>query len=218
VSGVRVALRGPSWVVLGESYDRGWHASCNGHSLGAPVVINGYANGWRAPAGCWRVSFTFGPQRLMVWLYVLSAIAVGLLVAVLLLSRRPPAGDAVPGPLSGTDSPARLAPATGAAVGLAAGVVLGFIFSIRAGVVIAPAVMLICWRGIGARALTLVAGVLLAVVVPAIYLSEPFHNHGGYDFNYAIDLIYAHWAAVAAVVLLTVALARTLLEQPAARV
>jgi len=94
--------------------------------------------------------------------------------------------------------------------------VLGFIFSIRSGVVIAPVVAVICWRGIGARTLTLAAAGLLVLVVPAIYLSEPFRNLGGFDSNYAIDLIWAHWAAVAAVVLLAVALVRTLAAARAA--
>jgi hypothetical protein len=97
-----------------------------------------------------------------------------------------------------------------ARLGLAAGAVLGFIFSIRSGLVIAPAVTLILWRGISARILVLLAGALLLFVVPAIYLSAPYHNQGGYDFGYAVELIDAHWIAVAAVVLLTVAVAQTL--------
>ena len=217
VTGVRVALRGPSWLVLGESYDRGWRASCDGRSLGSPAVIDGYANGWRAPASCRRVSFTFAPQRAMVWLYVLSGLAV-LVLAGLLLLRRVPTGEPAPTEELRVVEPTERMPVRRAAlIGLAAGVALGFVFSIRSGIVIAPVVALICWRGIGAWALTLAAAVLLVAVVPAIYLSEPFRNLGGYDFNYAIDLIAAHWVAVAAVVLLLVALARTLSEARAAR-
>ena len=36
VDDVRVALDGPSWLVLGQSYNRGWEATCDGRSLGAP--------------------------------------------------------------------------------------------------------------------------------------------------------------------------------------
>jgi hypothetical protein len=93
-----------------------------------------------------------------------------------------------------------------------AGVVLGFVFSIRSGVVIAPVVAVIAWRGIGARSLTLVAGALLLIAVPAIYMFDLPPNQGGFDYTYAIDLIAAHWVAVAAIVLLTVALARSLIE------
>ena len=63
-SHVRVSVFAPSWLVLGESYDRGWEALCNGRSLGAPVPIDGYANGWRVGAGCRNVRFTFAPNRL----------------------------------------------------------------------------------------------------------------------------------------------------------
>jgi arabinofuranan 3-O-arabinosyltransferase len=212
VTGVRVALHGPSWLVLGESYNRGWRARCDGRSLGIPVVINGYANGWRAPPSCRAVDFTFAPQRVMVWLYVLSAVAILVLVALLVLRRPPVRTETRAGPLPVEQRPRPMRPLSAAAVGVAAGVVLGFIFSIHSGVVIAPAVALICWRGIGARPLTIAAGLLLALVVPAIYLAAPPTNLGGYNSNYAIDLIWAHWAAVAAVVLLTLALARTLLE------
>ena len=100
VTGVRVALRGRSWLVLGESYDRGWRASCDGRSLGSPVLINGYANGWSAPANCRAVSFTFAPQRTMVWLYALSAAAAIACLALLLFRRAPAAAppDAVAAP------------------------------------------------------------------------------------------------------------------------
>jgi hypothetical protein len=45
--------------------------------------------------------------------------------------------------------------------------------------------------------------------VPAVQLLHLPHNQGGYHFNYAVDLIAAHWLAVAAMVLLLVAAART---------
>ena len=35
-------------------------------------------------------------------------------------------------------------------------------------------------------------------------------NRGGYNFEYSIEVIYAHWASVAALVLLMVACGRTL--------
>src|SRR5207302_1087735 len=36
LDGVKLSVRTPSWLVLGESYDAGWRATCNGRSLGAP--------------------------------------------------------------------------------------------------------------------------------------------------------------------------------------
>ncbi|MGI8512713.1 MAG: hypothetical protein ACR2NH_08805, partial [Solirubrobacteraceae bacterium] len=52
------------------------------------------------------------------------------------------------------------------------------------------------------------AGVLLAVV-PLLYV-RPVVDRGGYSFNYALDRIDAHWVTVAALVLLVLAVVRTL--------
>jgi hypothetical protein len=102
-------------------------------------------------------------------------------------------------------------PARRAAVaGLAAALVFGFVFALRAGVFIGPAVALVLWRGVAPRALTLAAGGLLAVVVPLLYVLFPGDDRGGYDTRYAVEHIGAHWVAVAAFVLLVLALARTL--------
>ena len=66
MTGVRVAAHGASWLVLGQSYDPGWQAICDGHSLGVPVALEGYANGWPLHHGCSHLSFSFAPNRLMV--------------------------------------------------------------------------------------------------------------------------------------------------------
>ncbi len=34
------------WLVLGQSYNQGWHATADGRDLGPPTLVNGYANGW----------------------------------------------------------------------------------------------------------------------------------------------------------------------------
>jgi hypothetical protein len=52
--------------------------------------------------------------------------------------------------------------------------------------------------------------VLLTVVVPAIYVIFPATDRGGYDPAYPVERLGAHWVTVAAVVLLILALARTL--------
>ena len=89
VKGVRLDLRRPTWLVLGESYNTGWQASCNGRSLGAPQVIDGYANGWLAPIGCRSVSFSFAAQSAVNLSYVVSGLVVAAL-ALLLIFTRPP--------------------------------------------------------------------------------------------------------------------------------
>jgi hypothetical protein len=57
--------RRPTWLVLGQSVNAGWHARVAGRDLGAPRLIDGFANGWRIPAVAdgTRVEFVWTPQR-----------------------------------------------------------------------------------------------------------------------------------------------------------
>ncbi len=109
------------------------------------------------------------------------------------------------------DPPApRLALRKALAWGVAAALVGGFVFALRAGVVIGPLVAFVLWRGIGARALSVAAGGLLAIVVPILYLAVPAQDRGGFAPNAPMDRIAAHWVAVAGIVLLLLALYRAL--------
>jgi len=54
------------WLVLGQSYNLGWSATLDGRSLGDPVLIDGFANGWRIPPGEEQlVELEWTPQRLV---------------------------------------------------------------------------------------------------------------------------------------------------------
>ncbi|HKP90814.1 MAG TPA: hypothetical protein VJT75_12685, partial [Thermoleophilaceae bacterium] len=207
-TGIRVAPAGPSWLVLGESYNRGWRAECDGRSLGAPHVVDGFANGWRVGPGCRSVELRFAPQRAVEIGYLVGGLACLVLVAILLF-RRPRRDEPAAAPANlPVDDERRPWPLRRALVaGLVAGAVLGFAFALRAGVVIAPAVALILWRGWSPRVLILAAGALLTVVVPVVYLLFPGDDRGGYDTEYAVEHLGAHWVTVAAVVLLVVAVA-----------
>ncbi|HEV7363756.1 MAG TPA: alpha-(1-_3)-arabinofuranosyltransferase family protein [Solirubrobacteraceae bacterium] len=210
--GVRVAMNGPAWLVLAESYSPGWRAYCDGRSLGAPQLIDGFANGWRAGRNCRSVQFAFAPNRPVYWAYALSGLAALALLALLVVRRRraPVPDEARPPPLPDPDPVARWPLGRAVAVGLAAGVVLAFAFSIRSGLLIVPGLALLLWLGIGVRRLALLAGALLAVVVPVLYLVLLPKDEGGFSFTYPVDLIVPHWVGVAAAVLLIVALVRTL--------
>jgi hypothetical protein len=202
LTGVRVHLVRPTWLVLGESYDTGWRATCNSRSLGSPRIIDGYANGWLAPAGCRSVSFSFAPQSGVNASYVISGV-VGVLLALLLIFTRPPRPSDELDPLLDLSPARRRLPVRHAApLALAVGLVLGFVFAWRAGALIAVGLLVIFWVGIGPRVLAATAGLLLGVVVPIVYLVSDPHNEGGYNFDYSVQLIYAHWVGVAAVVLL----------------
>jgi hypothetical protein len=97
-----------------------------------------------------------------------------------------------------------------AIVGLVVGGVLAFCFSLRSGVLIAPAAALFLWRGMSAKPVAIAGGVLLAVAVPLDYILFPADDFGGFNPGYAGDQVSGHWIAVAAWVLLFLALWRTL--------
>jgi arabinofuranan 3-O-arabinosyltransferase len=225
--GMRVDARGPSWLVLGESWNKGWRARCDGRSLGEPRVIDGFANGWGLRSGCREASFTFVPQFGVLAGYALGALACLILLAVVLagwLRARRRAAPGAAGPMlpRAGHGPARLPAGKAVLAGLVATAVLGFVFALRAGVVIGPALALLLWRGVGERVLILAAGALLVVALPLVYLLFPADDRGGYNTEYAIQHLGAHWVTVAAVTLLGLALwrmvsrARGLSDAPAA--
>jgi hypothetical protein len=81
------------WVVLGQSHNDGWTATVDGHDLGKPQLVDGYANGWllSPSAATVRVQLNWAPQRLVWICLVLSALSVAL---CLVLAVRRPRGDA----------------------------------------------------------------------------------------------------------------------------
>jgi hypothetical protein len=77
----------PFWLVLGQSFNRGWHAEVGGRDLGEPQLIDGLANGWRVDPQqrSFRVTFTWAPQR---WVWVGIAVSALTLLACLVLALR----------------------------------------------------------------------------------------------------------------------------------
>jgi hypothetical protein len=213
---VRLSVSRASWLVLGEGYNRGWRAWCDGRSLGPPAPIDGYANGWRVGPGCSDARFAFAPNTLAAVGYGASA-AIGLACLVLLLvgarlGRRRSTGAASLAPGEwGTVTPERPRPAWHAlALSLPAGAVFGFAFGLAAGLASVPVIAVVLWRGIGAGRMTLAAGALLGVVVPILYLVGPGERHGGNHYAFASQHMAAHWVGVAAIGLLIGALWRAL--------
>lgn len=226
LSGLRVTAGGPSWLVLGESYSRGWRAECDGRDLGAPVPLQGYANGWRLAApGCRTLDLHFGPEgtvRAALWLSGLGGLLMLVLLGRGMLARRradaaEAAGTGVPAaptafPDLPTPPPLRLPARQALAAGAALALVVGFVFALRAGAVAGPLAALLLWRGATVRALVSAAGALLLVVVPAIYAGKVALDGRGlpFDTTYATDRLAAHWVAVGAFVLLALAAGRLL--------
>jgi hypothetical protein len=213
LNGVRLRLTSPAWLVLGESYDAGWRATCDGRSLGAPRVIDGYANGWPAPAGCTRAAFTFGPQSGIDRSYEISAVVCAAMLLLLLIgASRHPARATVAAaaaarrlpPWTGGPEPLRRA----APLALAAAIPLGYLFALRAGLGLFLLLTFVLWRGYSPRTLGLAAAALLGIGVPIAYVIGSPHNQGGYGFAYSTETIGAHWIGVAAIALLSLALWR----------
>jgi hypothetical protein len=215
VDDVRVALDGPSWLVLGQSYNRGWEATCDGRSLGAPRVIDAYANGWRAPASCREVSFAFAPQAGVRWSYLISGVVCLLLVAFLVLGRALAGRERRP-ELSRTllpePAPRRMSLPRSLAIAFVITVPLSLWFALRMGLVIGPVLAFVLWRGVGPRILIAGAAVLLGLVVPLLYVVVGPENNGGFSFGYSNSLLLAHWTAITAVFLLAVATWRMLAQ------
>jgi arabinofuranan 3-O-arabinosyltransferase len=205
---VRVSIDGPSWLVLGESFDKGWRARCNGNDLGAPQPIEGYANGWLVDRGCSSVDFRFAPNNTLRLAYLISIFGIPFLLVAVIRRRRP--GYTSLEPLPDPDPVRSFDLLTAAAIGLAVALAIAFVFALRAGAVALPIVVLLLWRGAGIRRLIEAATVLLALGVPIAYLLAKWDDRGGYNTYYAVDHRYGHWFAVAGVCLLFIALLRTL--------
>ena len=78
------------WLVLGQSHNRGWRAVAGGADLGAPVVIDGFANGWLLSASSDAVSveLRWAPQQSVNWALRISALFTAAATLAALRGRR----------------------------------------------------------------------------------------------------------------------------------
>jgi hypothetical protein len=209
---VRLAVRAPAWLVLGQSYDAGWRATCDGRDLGPPAPLQGWANGWPVERGCARAAFRYAPQRAVDVAYAVSAAgAAGLLALVLWPRRRRPAVARAPEDLPDPPAPVPVPARRALAVGVVAALACGLAFGLRAGAVLGPAAALVLWRAVTDRTLLRLAAVLLLAAVPAAYaVAALVHEPGGNGTNYAVQRIAAHWLALGGLAALVVPLTRRL--------
>jgi arabinofuranan 3-O-arabinosyltransferase len=89
---VRVSSAQGAWYLIsGQAYDPRWRASVDGHDLGPPILIDGYAAAWRVdlPGTTHVATIRYGPQRATDAGFLLSGVAVLGCLALLVL-RAPP--------------------------------------------------------------------------------------------------------------------------------
>ena len=79
----------PCLVSSGQSYDERWTADLGGKDLGAPLVLDGYAAGWRVNADPGDViSMSFAPARTALAAWLVSGAALVACLLVLLFGAR----------------------------------------------------------------------------------------------------------------------------------
>ena len=86
----------PFWLVLGQSHSEGWKAEVSGSkgsdgSLGAPRLVNGYANGWLVDpggAGTFTIHLKWTPQNLVWAAFAASVLAILVCLGVVFVTRR----------------------------------------------------------------------------------------------------------------------------------
>jgi arabinofuranan 3-O-arabinosyltransferase len=79
------ARSAPFELVMGQSINSGWQATVNGHSLGTPVLIDGFANGWTVDLsqlgasvhhGVMDVTLTWAPQKRVDVAVIVSTLGI----------------------------------------------------------------------------------------------------------------------------------------------
>jgi hypothetical protein len=209
----------PTWLVLGQSWSKGWKATVDGKDIGRPVLVDGYANGWLVDpgaAGAVTVHLQWTPQRL-VWAGLGTSVLGVLLCLVILVGsvlgarRARVAVAANDGAAAATlrDHPLL----SGAPVGWARTVVLAVGLGVAVGLLTHPFIGLATIPVAGAslrvrhgRFLGPLAAGLLAIAGGFTALREA-RRHLPADFGWTDYFRPAHnlaWAALAALVVLVV--------------
>jgi arabinofuranan 3-O-arabinosyltransferase len=173
----------PFWLVLGQSHNRGWVASVDGHDMGEGRLVNGYANGWLVDpkdARTLDVTLTWTPQR-TVWIalaisgltmLLCTALALGLLTrrrkAAEPQSAEPTEEIAFRFPFAAAGSRPRglVVTATTLGAGLVAAVLINPLAGLLVGLLVLAALVRARWRvalAIGAPAALGLAGLYVLV-------------------------------------------------------
>ena len=224
----RIVVEGasaPFWLVLAESHNDGWRAEAGGRSLGDPVVLDGFANGWLLdPSDLGEdvaVSLRWEPQR-VVWAG-LAGSTVGVVVCLVLVAvasgrrrrtmpadtpSRPPWGPSRPllargrigaSPASTGTPTWRVAVLTAAAAGLVALAVSTPALAVVTAVLVAAGLLV---SRPGYARLPALVGVVAFALAAAYVVRVQWRDRLDADFTWPEAFHRVHWLAFAAAVLL----------------
>ena len=218
------ASSGASWLVLGQSWSDGWVLEGEGLPADAPVLINGFANGWLLPPSTTPVdvTLTWTPQR-AVWIAIVASAIAGLSCLVLLVTGRRRADRRLPSvaPPEAPDEPTAMWPpladappvrGTAALVGFAVAAVAVAVnvpsgWSLLAIVpMLAVAVASLRWRR-GQNLPATAAAACLALAGAFITIQQFRHRYPP-DFAWPGEFAAVHLVGLAAVLLLGVQVVR----------
>ncbi len=198
-------LSHPAWLVFGQSLNSGWELHANGQSLGAPQLIDGYANGWKLTpdqvGSAVHLELRWRPQRYVWWALNASGFAA---LLCLVLACRPTRAMTPPRPLAPTsisvfdDAGALVSTSRAVLFGVAAGVVASILISISAGFAIGIAAGA-ALRVPKAWPLLRIATVSICVCVAAYIVARQVRNDFplGFDWPQRFDLTHQPMLTVA---------------------
>ncbi|HEY1280836.1 MAG TPA: alpha-(1-_3)-arabinofuranosyltransferase family protein, partial [Acidimicrobiales bacterium] len=194
----------PFWLVLGQSVNAGWHASVNGHDLGAPTLVDGYANGWRvdpaAGGGPLTITLDWTPQRLVWIALAITAFGVVACIVLVVVDRRRPPEPQTPPSSTGRIATVWLAIGAVAVFGFVGGVLPAVV---AGAVVVAARAAPVRWR----RWLVLVPAAFFALTI-AYVVAKSLRYPIPADLDWPAAFSFTDglaWSAVASAVTLVAA-------------
>jgi arabinofuranan 3-O-arabinosyltransferase len=208
-----------TWLVLGQSQSLGWHLTVDGEDLGPPVLVNGYANGWKLPKsdGPLEVQLRWTPQRVVNGGLIASVFGLLLCLVLAFWPRRRLTMadhgdlDPPPSPLTPRLSASYLGDRPGVGTTVVAAVatllVASALVSVPAGVLLALGMVIALRRRSSRLVIGLTPGLMLGLSgIYTILVQVRRGTRAGYEWPISLEEIHqVGWGAVGLLVIGVVA-------------